>query len=103
MVQINSIDKAISIIDAVFSRNNLNQHKKHAAEMGLSKRQYANNGKELSEAKPGGNIIQYTRPDGRQVKLNIQTKEYVVYKGNTIITHYILKQSQFERAMRHEY
>ena len=71
--------------------------------MGISRKQYANKGQELSEAPIGGNIIGYTRPDGRQVKVNTSTKEYVVYKGKTIITYYVLKQSQFERAMKHEY
>ena len=52
-------------------------------------------------SRKGENI--YKRKDGREVKLNTSTKEYVVYKGDSIITYYKLNESQYKRALQKEY
>ena len=98
------LDKAIlNVTDAKFSWENGKKHSRHAHELELTPKQYRNRAQELSEATPGGNIVAYTRKDGRKAKLDKSTREYVVYKGNSVITFYKLNESQYERALRGEY
>lgn len=97
------LDKAILICDATFSWGNAGKHLPHAKQMGITNKEYKKGAKELSEATPSENIIHYKRKDGREVKLNKTTKEYVVYSGNRVITYYKLSESQFQRALKGEY
>lgn len=98
------LDRAISIAnDAKFGWENGKKHSRHAYELSLTPKQYRNRAQELSEATPGGNIVAYTRKDGRKVKLDKSTREYVVYKGNTVITFYKLNENQYEMALKGEY
>lgn len=98
-----ALDKAILICDATFSWGNAGKHLQYAKQMGVTNREYKKGAKELSEASPSENIIHYKRPDGRDVKLNKATKEYVVYSGDRVITFYKLTESQFQRALKGEY
>ncbi len=90
-------------MDAKFSWQNAGKHLKHAKQMGMENKEYKNAAQILSEKPVGGNIIYYKRKDGREVKLNKSTKEYVVYKGDLIVTYYKLTESQFKRALKGEY
>ena len=98
-----ALDIALFLIDAKFSWQNAGKHLKHAKQMGMENKEYKNAAQKLSEKPAGGNIIYYKRKDGREVKLNTSTKEYVVYKGDSIITYYKLNESQYKRALQKEY
>lgn len=98
-----ALDIALFLMDAKLSWQNAGKHLKHAKQLGMSNKEYKNEAQKLSEKPAGGNIIYYKRKDGREVKLNTSTKEYVVYKGDSIITYYKLNESQYKRATKGEY
>lgn len=98
------LTEAILLLDAKFGYNNGKQHiRKHTSELGQTPSQYRKAAKLLSEQPIGGNIGGYIRKDGREVRFNKATREYVVFKGNTVITYYKLNQSQYEKALKGEY
>lgn len=92
--------KAIKALDATFSKENAKRHGKHIRELGASGMQeYKSKAKWLSEQPIGGNIGGYTRKDGRQVRYNKQTYEYVVFTGNTVVTFYKIRPQQLQREI----
>ena len=93
-------DKLIE--DAEFSERNLVDHKKHAREMGITLREYNRRAKRLSETGVGGNVIGYTRSDGREARVNTSTREYILFVGNEVVTYYILRGGQVKRIVEGE-
>lgn len=92
------LGKAIAVMDAVFAKYNGNTHvSKHAKEMGMKPKQYKSKAQILSESPIGGNIGGYKRRDGREVRYNRTTMEYVVFVGDDVITYFKIRPSQLKR------
>lgn len=96
-----ALEKAIQTCDAEFTSQNLQKHLKHKAQ-GQSKSQYGTAAKLLSESPIGGDIGGYRRSDGREVRYNKQTSEYVVFKGDVVMTYYKLRPQQLKRILQGE-
>ena len=96
-----TLDKAIELCDAEFTSRNLQKHLKHK-ERGQSKSQYGTAAKLLSESPIGGDIGGYKRSDGREVRYNKRTAEYVVFKGDVVLTYYKLRPQQLKRILQGE-
>lgn len=86
------LDKAISLLDAVFTKKQGNLHYSlHKNEFpGLTKQQYLSQAQQVTETKQGKKEIQYVRKDKSRVRYNLNTKVMTIWYpvNNTIATHF---------------
>lgn len=86
------LDRAILICDAIFNKKAGSVHfNKHKTEFpGITKKQYLEQAKEVTEAKQQKGEIQYTRKDGSKAKYNLQTNVFTIWypKENRVATHF---------------
>lgn len=86
------LDIAIQLCDATFSSKVGSAHyNKHKSEFqNLTKKQYLEQAKQITESKQGKVEIQYTRKDGSKARYNLQTNILTIWypKEDRIATHF---------------